>query len=100
MFQSVAPAPGKIDFEIEPFPIPDFQVLPEASKVTTLPVAEPVAVASPTAESLEEEAVISEKNSFPTEVEDEVIIVDEAVNPEGRSFRPFFRRSHFRRNRE
>lgn len=79
MFQSVVPRPGKIAFQVEPFPIPDFQVLPEASKVTALPVAEPVAVSQEVevqVEELLEVASVAKDSPFlmATEVEDELVL--------------------------
>ncbi|MGJ8723797.1 MAG: hypothetical protein ACSHYB_04505 [Roseibacillus sp.] len=83
MFQSVAPRPGKIAFQIEPFPIPEFQVLPEASKVTTLPVAEPVAVTTESeAPAVEDTAPLVSPFLMATEMEEDAIVVNEVEVPE------------------
>lgn len=44
MFQSVTPRPGKVSIQLEPFPVPPLQLLPEASP---LQIDEPVAVIVP-----------------------------------------------------
>lgn len=48
MFQSVAPCPGKVAFEVEPFPVPSLQVVREEQSLAAIPVADPV-VATPAA---------------------------------------------------
>ena len=84
MFQSIAPRPGKIAFEIEPFPVSKLKVISEDSEITVLPVAEPVAVTSITEEAVVEKSAALESSPFmvASEVEGEVVVAEAPVPKE------------------
>lgn len=76
MFQSVAPCPGKVAFELEPFPAPDLRVLEKESFKQELPVEELVALASKETENMMPE--IQDE----TELSCESLVAEEITVPE------------------
>lgn len=85
MFQSVAPCPGKVAFQVEPFPAPHLEVVAEKPEITVLPIQDPVAITEPMKEPIveliEESAEESVEEIAPV-VESELVSDAERQEPE------------------
>lgn len=81
MFQSVTPRPGKVPFQLEPFPAPSIELVPE-TEVSQLPVAEPVSVFVP---DVVEAELPAEKEEIAVE---SPFLMASDVEPEARALTP------------